>query len=215
MCSQGRGAVPWHGENEWKQLSGVHIQSSCRFSNWFNQKALAGFLSSFFFNDTATPEIYTLSLHDALPIYALHRLRALGVVLVEVDVPGVVTLDQQAGFPIALFEANLDIPAYLAAEGNGITFDDIQRQIASPDVAGAIAAARGGAIPQAVYEHALNVVRPELQALYASYFADNGVAAMVFPTTVLPARPIGQDQTVELNGRQVDTFTTYIRSEER
>src|SRR2546426_12586721 len=26
-------------------------------------------LSSFFFNDTATTEIYTLSLHDALPIY--------------------------------------------------------------------------------------------------------------------------------------------------
>src|SRR5438445_7958125 len=26
--------------------------------------------SSFFFNDTATPEIYTLSLHDALPISA-------------------------------------------------------------------------------------------------------------------------------------------------
>src|SRR5437016_12522658 len=25
----------------------------------------------FFFNDTATTEIYTLSLHDALPIYAL------------------------------------------------------------------------------------------------------------------------------------------------
>src|SRR5438105_15136454 len=26
------------------------------------------FMSFFFFNDTATPEIYTLSLHDALPI---------------------------------------------------------------------------------------------------------------------------------------------------
>src|SRR5712664_4942657 len=26
----------------------------------------------FFFNDTATTEIYTLSLHDALPIYAAH-----------------------------------------------------------------------------------------------------------------------------------------------
>ena len=26
----------------------------------------------FFFNDTATTEIYTLSLHDALPIYHLH-----------------------------------------------------------------------------------------------------------------------------------------------
>src|SRR2546425_8607483 len=27
----------------------------------------------FFFNDTATTEIYTLSLHDALPIYTRHR----------------------------------------------------------------------------------------------------------------------------------------------
>src|SRR5688572_31583035 len=26
----------------------------------------------FFFNDTVTTEIYTLSLHDALPIFALH-----------------------------------------------------------------------------------------------------------------------------------------------
>src|SRR3989442_10041719 len=29
----------------------------------------------FFFNDTATTEIYTLSLHDALPIYVLRRHR--------------------------------------------------------------------------------------------------------------------------------------------
>ena len=142
---------------------------------------------------------------------ALHRLRALGVVLVEADIPAAATLDQQAGFPIALFEANIDIPAYLTAEGNGITFDDIQRQIASPDVAGAIAAARSGVITQATYERALNVVRPELQELYASYFRDHRVVAMLFPTTVLPARPIGEDKTVELNGRPVDTFTTYIR----
>src|SRR5947207_9506917 len=33
----------------------------------------------FFFNDTATTEIYTLSLHDALPIFALYqRLTAAG-----------------------------------------------------------------------------------------------------------------------------------------
>src|SRR5256885_13634146 len=31
-------------------------------------------LSFFFFNDTATTEIYTLSLHDALPILYLDRL---------------------------------------------------------------------------------------------------------------------------------------------
>src|SRR2546430_1496848 len=32
------------------------------------------FYSFFFFNDTATTEIYTLSLHDALPIYFLGNL---------------------------------------------------------------------------------------------------------------------------------------------
>src|SRR5260364_335079 len=35
--------------------------------------ALAYFLFFFFFNDTATTEIYTLSLHDALPIYGGNR----------------------------------------------------------------------------------------------------------------------------------------------
>src|SRR6478736_9979925 len=32
-----------------------------------------GIFSVFFFNDTATTEIYTLSLHDALPIWGLSR----------------------------------------------------------------------------------------------------------------------------------------------
>src|SRR5215813_15468679 len=33
------------------------------------------FFFFFFFNDTATTEIYTLSLHDALPIFAVRRRR--------------------------------------------------------------------------------------------------------------------------------------------
>src|SRR2546422_4106732 len=41
---------------------------------------------SFFFNDTATTEIYTLSLHDALPISVLGR--TLGAVLELVPEPG-------------------------------------------------------------------------------------------------------------------------------
>src|SRR3712207_8988405 len=38
----------------------------------------------FFFNDTATTEIYTLSLHDALPIYAPQLVVAEAVAAVEV-----------------------------------------------------------------------------------------------------------------------------------
>src|SRR6266480_7566446 len=37
---------------------------------------LLGFFFFFFFNDTATTEIYTLSLHDALPISATSTSRA-------------------------------------------------------------------------------------------------------------------------------------------
>src|SRR2546430_7204025 len=50
----------------------------------------------FFFNDTATTEIYTLSLHDALPIfhlYAVQRARSLlpahcSLFYLALDVPG-------------------------------------------------------------------------------------------------------------------------------
>src|ERR1039458_10532398 len=43
----------------------------------------------FFFNDTATTEIYTLSLHDALPIY----LRPLHGVLLGIDFLGILVAE--------------------------------------------------------------------------------------------------------------------------
>mgnify|MGYP006966982649 CR=1 FL=1 len=42
----------------------------------------------FFFNDTATTEIYTLSLHDALPIYCWH---SVGDFTPEYERPGICT----------------------------------------------------------------------------------------------------------------------------
>src|SRR2546426_7264651 len=43
---------------------------------------------SFFFNDTATTEIYTLSLHDALPIYSFPRWSLDGRQIVFIRAPG-------------------------------------------------------------------------------------------------------------------------------
>src|SRR2546429_8181451 len=45
------------------------------FSHVFSLWRRPSFPSFFFFNDTATTEIYTLSLHDALPIYGSHLWR--------------------------------------------------------------------------------------------------------------------------------------------
>src|SRR5256885_16392740 len=44
--------------------------ASLCFTLLISPMCLRNNLSFFFFNDTATTEIYTLSLHDALPIYA-------------------------------------------------------------------------------------------------------------------------------------------------
>src|SRR3712207_9526531 len=41
----------------------------------------------FFFNDTATTEIYTLSLHDALPISLYHRRRGADPAPASQDIP--------------------------------------------------------------------------------------------------------------------------------
>src|SRR2546427_12745228 len=45
----------------------------------------------FFFNDTATTEIYTLSLHDALPIYLLRE----GLDLPEVTLVAILDADKE------------------------------------------------------------------------------------------------------------------------
>ena len=45
---------------------------------WITGELFFSFFSFFFFNDTATTEIYTLSLHDALPIFTtVHQAKGL------------------------------------------------------------------------------------------------------------------------------------------
>src|SRR5688572_32351480 len=52
------------------------------------------YLLFFFFNDTATTEIYTLSLHDALPIFPL-EVRGVGAGLVRDDETAVATGERE------------------------------------------------------------------------------------------------------------------------
>src|SRR5205807_10253969 len=52
------------------QLYSIHDVSS--FPLFHRVVAFCSFIFFFFFNDTATTEIYTLSLHDALPISSPH-----------------------------------------------------------------------------------------------------------------------------------------------
>src|SRR2546430_13637839 len=58
-------------------LSFIHFQASLSMTYFF----------FFFFNDTATTEIYTLSLHDALPIFERDAVGAMREAAVPLPVP--------------------------------------------------------------------------------------------------------------------------------
>ncbi len=143
----------------------------------------------------------------------LSRLSRLGVTLVEADVPDLKALDDAVSFPVALYEQVVTLTAYLRESGLAVSYREVAEQCASPDVRGMLGSLLGeGAVPEAVYREALTKHRPALQAALEGYFERHDVAAMIFPTTPMAARPIGEDETVDVNGVRVPTFFTYIRN---
>jgi indoleacetamide hydrolase len=143
----------------------------------------------------------------------LAQLAAAGVVLVEGDMNDVAALDAAAGFPVALYEFATDLNRYLAEHATGLDFAGVAALVKSPAVKKVVDGLLGAdAVPEPVYREALIKHRPALQDAYRRYFREQGVAAMVFPTTPLAAATIGEDETVILNGRPAPTLPTYIRN---
>lgn len=160
-----------------------------------------------YFWDDLDPEVARVS--EA----ALEKIAKLGFQLVEIDIPNIAELTGKVGFPIVLYEALEDIQDYLAKSGSPLTLEDIVNGAGSQDVREVFAAAMGEmGVPEEAYLQALNVDRPKLQATYASYFKEHDVAAVVFPTTPLPARPMEEGYQVMHNGELAPIFPTYIRN---
>jgi len=143
---------------------------------------------------------------------ALAALRAAGVQLVDVEIPGLAEANGAVSFPVALYEGNVDLAAYLTRYNTGLTVRAVAAQIASPDVKGVFDTFILGdkAIPEAVYRQAIEEGRPKLQRLYADAFAKYRLDALVFPTTPLPAMPLEDSYELLLNGKKVPTFFTFI-----
>ncbi|MBM3517715.1 MAG: indoleacetamide hydrolase [Alphaproteobacteria bacterium] len=143
---------------------------------------------------------------------AERALAAAGAVLVEGEIEEVGALCAAAGFPIALYETVPNMARYLRDAGRSEDFAALAAAMASPDVHRILTGLAHAGVPDAAYRQAMDTQRPALRASYRRYFARHGVACAVFPTTVLPAAPIGEDAEVTLNGARVPTFQTYIRN---
>lgn len=177
--------------------------------------------------DSLTPSQVRLGLPNQYFLEMLHPetravfedriadLRASGWVLEEVDIAGLEPPTESCGFPIAVYETKGDLQAYLADFApDGPNLAELIGQVASPDVRGLLT---GLLAPQfedmaSVYQDAITSRRPKLQALLAECFASNRLDAILFPTTPLPATPIGEDETTELNGETVPVFPTFIHN---
>lgn len=130
---------------------------------------------------------------EAAFLAALARFKAQGVTVIDIEMPELAQLNGQVGFPVALYEAYDDMVAYLKHTGTGVTIEAMVAQIASPDVKGTyeglvlprkLPASDGSFVDaKPLYDEAINVARPALQALYQQAFANNRLDAIVFPTT--------------------------------
>lgn len=128
---------------------------------------------------------------------ALGKLRAAGVQLVELDMPGLEASNAAVGMPVCLHEQKGDLTDYLARYGTGVSFDQVVAQISSPDVKaifdglivpGVLPLPSGEVLElQPLYERAMATHRGKLIEVYRRAFRDHALDALLFPTTpVLP-----------------------------
>lgn len=134
------------------------------------------------------------------------QLERAGVTIVRADLPGLAELIDAITLTVQIHDVVPSLRRWLAASGASITYEELHAQV-SPDVKGLLEAfavpGAPGAIPEELYAAALTVHLPALKALFAKWFAENRVDAMLFPATRIRATRIGEDRTVSLAGADV------------
>jgi indoleacetamide hydrolase len=167
-----------------------------------------GIVRDYWFTDL-DPEV------ERLTELALVRLKDAGARIVETELPGLSSLIDLTTNPVQNHDVRVALPRYLKEYGAGVDFDALVAQ-ASPDIQRAFRSdvLPGGAnfVTEPAYAAARDQYLPALRRLYHEYFARTGVAAMVFPTTLVPAPLIGEETTVEVRGRPLPFETVVARN---
>jgi indoleacetamide hydrolase len=146
---------------------------------------------------------------------ALRTLSAAGAELVERDIPELAELVEKANYPIIHHEVAASIERFLAEQASGTTLQDIIG-LALPQVKLALEATAlpGGPYrtPHSAYAAACEVHRPALQQAYRQYFTDHQLTAVVFPTSLCPPPPLGDESLVVINQRSIPLSTAVARN---
>lgn len=143
---------------------------------------------------------------------ALERLRAAGVTLIPLDMPGLEASNAATGMPLCLYEQKPDLIAYLQRHGVGVSFEELVAQISSPDVKaifddmivpGVLPTPSGERLPlQPLYDSAIAVHRDALIDVYRHAFQQHALHGLLFPT--VPVTP-------PLAGPQASSLESFMR----
>jgi mandelamide amidase len=164
--------------NDWQKLDAVPLKG-----------VRLGVVRDFWFADL-DPEV------SRLTELALARLEEGGAQIIDTQLPGLAALIGLTTDAVQNHDVRVALARYLKEYGAGVDFETLVAR-ASPDIQRVFRSdvLPGGAnfVTEAVYAAARDQHLPALRRLYQDYFARTGVAAMVFPTTLVAAPKIGEE----------------------
>jgi Asp-tRNA(Asn)/Glu-tRNA(Gln) amidotransferase A subunit family amidase len=144
---------------------------------------------------------------------ALARLDDAGAVLVQTEVKKLEQLTSAISLPLTFFEWPRDLGRYLNVHRCRLHLWEVAEEIAGEVERGWLEAELSpGAVHHDAYLEIIEHGRPSLIAAYRKCFETDRLDALVVPTTRLPARPVGHDDVVIINGREVPTLDAYLRN---
>ena len=141
----------------------------------------------------------------------LRRLRDLGVVMVEAGPPDILWAIAETTDAIKDWEMPRDVARYLAEVGMDLSIEALAAAVASPQVKaeleGVLLGARAPDLRER-YARAVSEVLPRLQSEYLAYLQDNDLEGIAFPASPLAPTPLGEDETVTVDGEEVSVWRT-------
>ena len=183
--------------NDWQALDALPLQG-----------VRLGVVRDYWFTDL-DPQV------ERLTELALAKLRDAGAVIVEAKMPNLESLIELTTYPVQNHDVRVALTRYLRQYDAGVDFATLVAR-ASPDIKRIFHSdvLPGGRnfVSESVYAAARDQHLPALRRLYADYFARTGVAAMVFPTTLVPAPRIGEETSVDVGGRPLPFDTAVARN---
>jgi Asp-tRNA(Asn)/Glu-tRNA(Gln) amidotransferase A subunit family amidase len=167
-----------------------------------------GLVRGYWFSDL-DPEV------ERLTSLALQKLKDAGAELVESELPDLARLIELTTNPVQNHDVRTALVRYLKDYGTGLSFDDVVNQASADirrDFHRDVLPGGPNFVTEAAYAAARDTHLPALRRLYQDHFARTRVAAMVFPTTLVPALPIGAEDAVNIRGRSVSFETAVARN---